>query len=162
MTPINNTEPCPCNSGKNYQVCCQPLHRGEQKATRAEQLMRSRYCAFSLGNIDYLLATTQASQRPNLDRRSLQDWLARTSWQGLEILSTESGDEHSNSGSVEFKAWYQLKGDQNTHCHHEKSEFIREHNTWVFIDPSARVSAPGRNSPCPCGSGKKFKRCCGR
>ncbi|MGR9117332.1 MAG: SEC-C metal-binding domain-containing protein [Gammaproteobacteria bacterium] len=21
---------------------------------------------------------------------------------------------------------------------------------------------PGRNDPCPCGSGKKYKKCCGR
>jgi uncharacterized protein YecA (UPF0149 family) len=35
-------------------------------------------------------------------------------------------------------------------------------------DPLARPSLPadfgikvGRNDPCPCGSGKKYKRCCG-
>ena len=25
-----------------------------------------------------------------------------------------------------------------------------------------RKTEPGRNDPCPCGSGKKYKNCCGR
>jgi len=28
--------------------------------------------------------------------------------------------------------------------------------------PTAGAKAPGRNDPCPCGSGRKFKNCCGR
>ena len=37
--------------------------------------------------------------------------------------------------------------------------------TWRPLDTAApltaRVSPPGRNTPCPCGSGRKYKRCCG-
>ncbi|MDO4173828.1 MAG: preprotein translocase subunit SecA [Eubacteriales bacterium] len=28
--------------------------------------------------------------------------------------------------------------------------------------PQKAVKKPGRNDPCPCGSGKKYKKCCGR
>ena len=65
-------DPCPCGGGL-YGRCCGPLHRGEQRALTAEQLMRSRYSAFARGEVDYLIAThpephVQVSQR----RRELQ------------------------------------------------------------------------------------------
>ena len=38
----------------------------------------------------------------------------------------------------------------------EIMSIIREQES----QPRPRSTAPGRNDPCPCGSGKKFKRCC--
>ncbi|MFA6931580.1 MAG: SEC-C metal-binding domain-containing protein [Lentisphaeria bacterium] len=32
----------------------------------------------------------------------------------------------------------------------------------IFKTERAKQSKPGRNVPCPCGSGKKYKECCGR
>jgi len=29
------------------------------------------------------------------------------------------------------------------------------------IEPIRKAEGPGRNDPCPCGSGKKYKKCCG-
>ena len=49
--------PCPCGSGDTLDHCCGPLHRGERKAATAEALMRSRYSAYALGKLDYLIAT---------------------------------------------------------------------------------------------------------
>lgn len=28
------------------------------------------------------------------------------------------------------------------------------------VDPIHTDAKPGRNDPCPCGSGKKYKKCC--
>lgn len=31
----------------------------------------------------------------------------------------------------------------------------------IFVPSQRRVPKTGRNEPCPCDSGRKFKRCCG-
>ncbi|RRJ84038.1 YchJ family protein [Aestuariirhabdus litorea] len=160
MPSPDPTATCPCLSGQLYSRCCAPLHRGQKQAGSAEQLMRSRYSACALGLVDYLITTTQLSQRHLLDRAALSDWLSHSHWQRLEILATEAGGSDDSLGRVEFNAWYQLDGQGELLCHHESSRFIREAGNWVFVDPTVKPRAPGRNSPCPCGSGKKFKRCC--
>ena len=30
------------------------------------------------------------------------------------------------------------------------------------VEPIKAQSAPNRNAPCPCGSGRKYKKCCGK
>ena len=30
------------------------------------------------------------------------------------------------------------------------------------VEPLKADEQPGRNDPCPCGSGKKYKKCCGK
>ena len=49
-----------------YDACCGPLHRGERPAATAVALMRSRFTAFALGDVDYLLATWHPGSRPLL------------------------------------------------------------------------------------------------
>lgn len=143
---------CPCGSGKPYGECCAPLHRGERSAATAEALMRSRYSAYVLKDGDYLRATWHPSTRPAL----LELEGDTTRWLGLRILATAQGGEGDESGSVEFAADY--AGGQL----HERSRFVRERGQWRYLDgellPPVKV---GRNEPCPCGSGRKFKRCCG-
>ncbi len=146
---------CPCGSGNRYAECCAPLHRGERTAAKAEALMRSRYSAFVLKNDDYLLATWHPSSRPHdLD-------LSRdvTRWQRLQIIACDQGLEGDSVGYVEFAAFYD--GGQL----HERSRFLREEGRWFYVDgdilPSVEPVKVGRNDPCPCGSGKKFKKCCG-
>ncbi|MCX2524295.1 YchJ family protein [Larsenimonas rhizosphaerae] len=150
--------PCPCQSGHPYATCCAPLHRGEAVAATCEALMRSRYSAFALGGLgDYLLATW-APGRP--ERRELSAAaLSRreAEWTGLEIISSQ---ERGRRGEVEFKAAFLAEG--VSHVMHERSRFIREGDHWYYLDgiqnpPAEKVS---RNGPCPCGSGKKAKRCC--
>ena len=40
--------------------------------------------------------------------------------------------------------------------------FNRRARKRTFFNPDGSVRKVGRNDPCPCGSGKKYKRCCGR
>lgn len=125
--------------------------------------MRSRYTAYVLRNEDYLLSTWDPATRP--DSLSLsQD---RTEWIGLRILDRSAGGEEDTEGRVRFVASFRSNGAEREL--REDSRFRREDGRWLYIDGETAtrgVSAvapakAGRNDPCPCGSGKKYKRCCG-
>jgi SEC-C motif-containing protein len=146
---------------------CQPFLRGEKLPSTASELMASRYIAYATGAIDYLIETHDPATRGDTDRKATEDWSRRASWRGLEIVSTELGGPDDERGQVEFIARYALEGIE--HTHHERSEFRRIDGRWYFVNgdkiaapPVRRVGAKvGRNDPCPCGSGKKHKKCCG-
>ena len=155
-------ELCPCGSNKNYRECCGLYISGEANAPTAEALMRSRYTAYTKQDDDYLLDTWHPDTRP-LDNPSDD---SNTLWTGLEVLHTDEGKEKDSQGIVEFIAYCNVKG---TASHlHEISRFVRENDHWYYLDGKGqqpvRRETPkvGRNDPCPCGSGKKFKKCCGK
>jgi SEC-C motif-containing protein len=158
---------CPCGSGQPYADCCAPLINGEAQAQSAEALMRARYSAHVNSEIDYIHDTTLASRRDNFNRARLLNWTQHAQWLGLEILDTTDGMPEDTTGTVEFIARYREKGKRVNH--HEIAEFTKEDGRWFFKDgnpPKAEQfirQGPkvGRNDPCPCGSGKKYKKCCG-
>jgi SEC-C motif-containing protein len=132
-------------------------------ASTPEVLMRARYAAYVVGDISYLEQTLHPSVRMLFDRKSARIWSESAEWLGLEIKAAR-GSEGSQEGQVEFIAHYRQDGTE--HAHHEVSVFKKLHNQWYFVD--GRAVAAGtvtknvrRNDPCPCGSGKKYKRCCG-
>ena len=130
--------------------------------------MRSRYTAYAEGDVDYIVGTHDPDRVHEVDRRSTETWSRQSTWLGLEILKTERGSETDEDGVVEFVARYELKG--VTVSHRERAEFQKRKGKWYFIDgkeitgPTVRKTTPdiGRNDPCSCGSGKKYKKCCGR
>lgn len=142
---------CPCGSGVLYENCCQPLHQGTP-ASSPERLMRSRYCAFVLKLSDYLLRSWHTSTRPaqlNLDDSP--------DWKSLQVMqASEQGD----AGFVHFRAIY--KTGDGWGFLEEESDFVREQEHWCYRSGKTREGAlkPGRNDPCPCGSGRKSKVCC--
>ena len=118
---------CPCGTGLPYAECCGRLHDGTMTAATAEQLMRSRYSAFAVGDAGYLLATWHPSTRPP----SLElDPTVR--WTGLDLLATIDGGLLSAKGTVEFRAWYRHEGE--TGSQHEVSRFVREDGAWRYLD----------------------------
>lgn len=144
---------CPCGSGIALDDCCGKWHQG-QPAPSAERLMRSRYSAYTLGLIDYLVATTLPAQQAALDRDSMRAWSLGSTWLGLAVEGSELIDTHA---FVTFTArWHDSDGE---HRHRERSAFVQQAGRWYFIDPTVPLKA-GRNDPCPCGSGQKFKKCC--
>ncbi len=144
---------CPCGSSIALDDCCGKWHQG-QPAPSAEWLMRSRYSAYTLGLIDYLVATTLPAQQAALDRDSMRAWSLGSTWLGLEVEGSELIDTHA---FVTFTArWHDGDGE---HRHRERSAFVQQAGRWYFIDPTVPLKA-GRNDPCPCGSGQKFKKCC--
>lgn len=157
---------CPCGSNLLYAECCRPLIRGERSAETAEQVMRSRYSAYVKKELEYLLTSLHPDHRSDYDEKSTRVWAETAEWHKLEILQTVGGGAEDSEGEVEFVASYVETGTKKEH--HELATFKKEAGTWYFVSgspvpPKQVVRATpktGRNDPCPCGSGKKFKKCC--
>ena len=126
----DSTRPCPCGSVQAYGDCCGRLHRGETTAATAEQLMRSRFSAFSVGDAAYLLRTWHPTTRPA--RLTLDP---RQRWTRLDLLSTEQGGLFDTVGTVEFRAHYRESGRPG--ALHEHSRFVRDDGNWVYLDAVA-------------------------
>lgn len=153
------TSLCPCGSGQLLDACCGPLLAGELIASTPEQLMRSRFSAFCLGNhADYLFATWHPVHCPVATAAELAG--DSVQWQKLEVRASS---QHDDSGEVTFCAWY--RDDSGLHPYVERSEFVREQGRWLYTTgealPYVRKAKVKPNDPCPCGSGKKYKKCCG-
>lgn len=149
-----SVQDCPCGQGK-YVVCCQPLHLGTVHAKTAVQLMRSRYSAFALEQIDYIVQTTALGQQATLDRDAIAVWSKTNRWLTLEVLEVNEQIDKSHA-MVEFKAYYD---DGQPQQHHETSYFVQVAEHWYFLDPTT-ATLPTMKQPCLCGSQKKFKHCC--
>ena len=165
---MKNEEACPCKSGKNFGECCGPIIAGTAKAETAEALMRARYSSYVTGDIDFLKSSATKAVQEEFDEQASKAWSAAAQWHGLEILRCEDGQKGDKKGVVEFRALYTANGE---FCnHHEVSSFVKEADGWKFEDGELVGETPivreepkiGRNDPCPCGSGKKYKKCCGR
>jgi SEC-C motif-containing protein len=155
---------CPCGSGAAEAACCDPLLAGTPAAT-ALALMRSRYTAYVRGAIDYLIDTHAADTRGSVDRDAVARRSRDTQWLGLEIVATRAGGPADDEGTVEFVARGATRG--TPFAQRERSRFRRSDGRWYYVDgtataePARRAATPGRNDPCPCGSGMKYKRCHG-
>jgi SEC-C motif-containing protein len=156
---------CPCGSGESYATCCEPIITGKQLAETAEQLMRARYSAHVKVDVDFLYATTHPDYRQNYDHKGTKSWAEKSEWQGLEIVGTTAGGSTDEEGEVEFIA--RFRDTEGLRSHHERGQFKRQKKKWLFTEGEMVKSQPisvtkiGRNDPCPCGSGKKYKKCCG-
>jgi SEC-C motif domain protein len=158
--------PCPCGSEKDYSTCCEPIITESQAAETAETLMRARYSAYVKEAVKFILDTTHPSHRDQYTEGGIRRWARNSEWRGLTIIDTEKGTIDDDTGTVEFIAEYIEKGRRNRH--HEIAQFRREDGAWYFYDGQAPTpqtvvrSGPkvGRNDPCPCGSGRKYKKCC--
>jgi SEC-C motif-containing protein len=129
--------------------------------------MRSRYTAYTLEKVDYVLETHHPDRRHEVDREGAARWSREAEWLGLEVRRIERGEGHDEQGTVEFIARYRLNG--TDYAHHECAEFARMHGRWYYLDGEMVKQRPvvrdapkiGRNESCPCGSGRKYKKCCG-
>ncbi|WP_321280394.1 YchJ family protein [Vibrio sp.] len=163
---------CPCGSNLSYQQCCEIAHCNHANVETPEQLMRSRYSAHVLGLVDYVVATYHPSCHAEAQREGIAQSID-SDWCQLEVIKAEAGS-NENEGFVEFNAYFNEDGKR--YCLSERSRFVKENELWYYIDgtfpqdeqePDPRLSQPvsslkvGRNDPCICGSGKKFKKCCG-
>ena len=167
---------CPCGTEFPYTDCCGPLIRGASPADTAEDLMRSRFTAFAKGLWDYIEETRYP------DGQELSAWYKTKflhdgiSWTKLNILDAKNGDVSDDEGEVSFIAHYIENGEEKTL--QEVSSFIKQDGKWYYNEHESRIissdSTPsttpftrnqpkvGRNDPCPCGSKKKYKKCCGK
>ncbi len=124
---------CYCCSGEEFAECCQPFISGILKPATAEQLMRSRYSAYVLAAVEYLIKTTHPSTRRFHDGESIENWAKSNGWQKLDIVSKTDGEVKDKKGIVEFKAYFlDVKGQPQ--IHHEVSNFVKELGKWFFVD----------------------------
>ncbi len=155
---------CPCGSKKLFTLCCQAIINGDSAVT-AEQLMRSRYSAYATNNAQYIYDTYAETSKKEQSVDEIAQWAKQCKWIKLTIHpSTVAGlKEQQQNDKVEFSAHYLQKN--KLFCLRELSSFVKENNNWryldgeiIFHDHQEKIKA---NQPCPCGSTKKFKKCCG-
>ena len=166
---LESDKPCPCGLEAPYSSCCQPFHRGDGWPDTPEKVMRSRYSAFAVGEVGYLLHSLDPSKRSGVDEKELQEWSRSSEWLGLQVLATEGGEDGQSEGTVEFEAHYRVKESKEEVQHREIATFRKRDGRWLFWEGKVKGNEPiqrtepriGRNDPCHCGSGKKFKKCCG-
>jgi SEC-C motif domain protein len=157
---------CPCGSGKPYSECCELIVSGGQPAKTAEQLMRARYSAYVFAEMDFIFESTHPDYRQGYDHAGTKEWAETAEWQGLDIIGINRGGADDSVGEVEFIARFIEKGDNREH--HEAGQFKRKDGRWYFTEgrmlrpKPLTVSKVGRNDPCTCGSGLKYKKCCGK
>lgn len=142
---------CICGTTKEFETCCGAIIEHKKEATSAEELMRSRYSAYVKADGAYLVYSTSKENRYEDDIRLIEEFSNSVKWLKLEILEV-------SEFQVEFKAYYQDV--EGIKLLHEKSNFEIENGLWKYKDGELYNSKVQRNEPCPCGSGKKFKKCC--
>ena len=151
---------CPCGSTLDYLVCCNPYLENKAIPETPETLMRSRYTAYTLGNIEYIKKTMHGKPLVNFNEQEAMRWSQSVYW--LSLMVIRSWQENEDTGFVEFIAGYLDNGTVKTM--HETSVFMKINHSWFYTDgkhipvPTKSVS---RNAPCPCGSNRKFKNCHG-
>ena len=168
---------CPCGSNFPFTDCCAPLIRGTGFADTAEDLMRSRYTAFTLKNWEYLVITSHPEEKKEIAKLGPNLIEDEVVWKRLEIMNTRAGGNDDSQGQVDFVAHYTK--DSVEQALRESSRFYKINGRWVYSRkdstlppvPAATQKKPktvvrseakiGRNDPCSCGSGKKYKKCCG-
>jgi len=153
---------CVCGRGRKVDDCCMAIIEGRRKALSAAELMRSRYTAFKTVNRHYILQSWHSSTRP----RDIE-FDENTDWLGLKLISVSkvTNECTEKTAFVEFIADYRCNGVMGQM--HERSRFLSDEGIWFYVDgeqiepgSGASIKRPGRNDPCFCGSGKKFKKCC--
>jgi SEC-C motif domain protein len=157
---------CPCGRGAELGVCCGPYLDGSAQPPTAEALMRARYTAYTRADVDFILATHELPRGAPVDRAAVERWARESEWLGLEVVAVEAGGEDDDRGIVEFIARY--RAGEVARSLHERSRFARVAGHWMYLDgdtikppPVVRGEKIGRNQPCPCGNGKKYKHCHG-
>ena len=142
---------CICSNDKSYDECCGLIISHQKEAQTPEELMRSRYSAYVKSDTDYLLFSTLSENRYEDDAPLIEEFTAQVEWLGLKILNAKDD-------RVEFKAYY--RDSEGIKVLHEKSNFVLEDGIWKYKDGELYNSKVERNESCPCGSRKKYKKCC--
>ena len=124
---------CYCCSDIEFADCCQPFTGGISKPLTAEKLMRSRYSAYAIAAVEYLVKTTHPSMRKFHDAEAIESWAKSSIWEKLEIVAKSGGEVKDKAGVVEFKAYF-ADAESGAQVHHEISSFRKELGRWFFVD----------------------------
>lgn len=166
---MDHRQACCCGSGKELSACCEPIIQGTAPARTPEEVMRARYTAHCLRHYAFLVDSTHPEHRKDVSEKEIARWASHVTWTGLEIHSSGPG-ETDEQGAVSFTAHYRIKDMDMPQELREEAFFARSDGRWYYVEGKVDGHIPyvreerraGRNDPCPCGSGRKFKKCCGR
>ncbi|HAH22389.1 MAG TPA: Sec-C motif domain protein [Prolixibacteraceae bacterium] len=122
---------CPCGSNRNFNDCCELIINSKREAITCQELMRSRYIAFTMANVEYLMRSHHSTTRPIKEQQRIKKWAQSVQWLGLVILNSEKGEVDDTIGYVEFRALYLEDGQMQEI--HERSLFKRENHQWVYV-----------------------------
>lgn len=165
---------CFCGRATEYAHCCAPFHQGLDQPAHPEQLMRARFSAYVLKDVNYIARTYHPSQQSINASAEISQFATQARFlslkvldlAGAESLKPENGVRWSEVpaaeqiGYVHFIATFLLG--ERLETLEELSRFVMDHGVWSYLDGQLYthpVQKPGRNDPCPCGSGRKFKQC---
>lgn len=123
---------CPCDTGAEFVKCCGRFLEEGMSPTTAVELMRSRFSAYRMGRVGYLVSTTHPDSRTSNLRAEIEETLERIEWISLDVLSTRQGLAGDKIGKVEFRAEYRMDGEGASH--HEHSRFRRYEGHWKYLD----------------------------
>jgi len=135
-------------------------------ARTPEELMRARFTAHCQRNYPFLVESTHPEHRDGVSEEEIAQWAGHVNWTELEVHSASPGAT-DDEGQVSFTARFTIKDTPQEL--REDASFVREDGRWFYVDGHVHGQEPyrregprvGRNDPCPCGSGKKYKKCCG-
>lgn len=158
---------CGCRSGVEEKDCCARWHAGALAPT-ALALMRARYMAYVTQNLDYIEHTCTPALREEFNRLDAERYAEEATFLALHIIRTSGGGDGDDVGEVDFSFTYRLQGHELQQ--HETAQFVRVNGAWLYSGGEARskqvpvtkAKQANRNDPCPCGSMKKYKKCCGQ
>ena len=146
---------CYCCSSLAFADCCHPFVTQSKHPETAEQLMRSRFTAYVLANFTYVLNTYSSEKQIGLSTEGLKESAGDAVWFALKVANSSADTVEFTAYFFENKGLYQL---------HETSTFVKEGSLWRYHDGILHDDCGklkyGRNLPCLCHSGKKFKQCC--
>jgi SEC-C motif domain protein len=130
MVKINPNEECPCFSGKKYKKCCRPYHEKQSKPV-PEALVRARFAAYALSNIDFIMETTHPesphfNQNKNRWRAELEAYVIRNYFADLKILLVEEDRVSYEAALLEFRT--------SEHRYIEDARFRQVDNKWLYFD----------------------------
>jgi len=145
---------CCCGLDKEFEECCGAIISGKRDALTPEELMRSRYTAYVTANAEYLVKSATKENRYEEDIPLILEFCKNALWLRLDVLHSEQKEQ---DGIVEFRAFYLENGE--IVVLHERSSFVKNEGIWEYDKGEFINSKIERNEPCPCGSGKKYKKC---
>lgn len=162
----NLMELCYCNSGLPFAECCEPVLVDIKNAKTAEAVMRSRYSAYVLKDYNHLYESLHPDHRKDFDQDATKQWAEAAEWVQFELMNKDENDEEGKA-TLEFAAHFKIG--KEIVKHHEISTFEKIEGCWYFVNgdtvkpvPVKKENKVNRNDPCPCGSGQKYKKCCGK
>ena len=156
--------PCPCGSKLPYGNCCQPIHINIRTAKIPEQIIRARFAAMALGDIDFFRQSIIRKHRHILNADDLTARLKHQILHSIKITHVERKGFLLVNAIIHSQITKGKRGKLTTHA--ERTYLKRESRAWRVVEidiVETNIQPPkgGKNVPCPCGSGRKYKHCCG-